>query len=96
MDYSVTIYIVEYSLKARIVESQPSFTKQWPVNKNREVVFSAWFVPMVAYATVKYVMQLLSNNYTATEERCFLPGPYRDVISRTVSQWSRVSWLVND
>jgi hypothetical protein len=29
------------------------------------------------------------NNYTATEEWCFLCGPYREVISRTVS---RVEW----
>jgi hypothetical protein len=43
------------------------------------------------------VMPPLSNNYTATEEHCFLRGPCRDVISRTgvsgvselVGEWVR-------
>jgi hypothetical protein len=73
--------IVAYYLKARIVESQqPAVTRQRPVN-NRGMVFSAQSVPMAAHATMEYVMHSLSNNCTATEERCFLRGPCRDVIS---------------
>jgi hypothetical protein len=51
-------------------------------------VFSAWSVPMAAHATMEHVMPPLSNNRTATDERCFLRGPCRDVISRTVSEES--------
>jgi hypothetical protein len=41
---------------------------------------------MAVHATVDYVMPLLSSNHTATEVRCFLHGPCRDVINRTVSE----------
>jgi hypothetical protein len=46
-------------------------------------VFSERSVPMVACASVEYVMPPLSNNCTPTEERCVLRGPCRDVIRRT-------------
>jgi hypothetical protein len=75
--------IVAYSLKARIAESQqPAVTWQRPVN-NRGMAFSAQSVPMAEHATMECVMPSLSNNCTATEKRCFLSGPFRDVISRT-------------
>jgi hypothetical protein len=50
------------------------------------MAFSSRSVPVAAHTTIKYVMPTLSNNCTGTEERCFLRGPYRDVISRTVSE----------
>jgi hypothetical protein len=64
-------------------------------------VFYARPVPMAAHATVEYVMPPLNNIRTTTEERCFISGPCRDVISRTVneelvSQWSGVSRFVSD
>jgi hypothetical protein len=92
-------HIVAYSLKARIVEPQrPAFTRQRSVNKNIGIVFSARSVPMLAHATMEYIIPSLSYNNTAIEEQCFLRGPCRDVISRTfsdesVSQWS---WLVSE
>jgi hypothetical protein len=49
-------------------------------------VSSARSVPISAHATMEYVMPPLSNNRTARDERCLLRGPYRDVISRTVSE----------
>jgi hypothetical protein len=49
------------------------------------MVFSDQYVPMAMHATVEYVMLLLSNNCTATEERCFLRGPYRDVTAQQIS-----------
>jgi hypothetical protein len=76
-------HIVEYALKAKIVESeQPAVTRQQPVN-NRGMVFSSQSVAMAAHATMEYVMPSLSNNCTATEERCLIRGPCRNVISRT-------------
>jgi hypothetical protein len=73
---------VAYYLKARIEESQqPTVTRQRIVNGG--MVFSAQSVPMATHATVEYVMPSLSNNCTATKERCFLRGPCRDLISRT-------------
>jgi hypothetical protein len=75
-------HIVTYSLKTKIVESeQPAVTRQQPVN-NRGMVFSAKSVAMVAHARMEYVMPSLSNNCTATEERCLLRGPCRDIMSR--------------
>jgi hypothetical protein len=67
-----------------IVACRP-VTRQRPVNSNRGIVFSALSAPMAAQAAMD----------TATEERCFLCGPFRDVLSRTirVSEWSKVSWL---
>jgi hypothetical protein len=76
--------IATYSLKARIVESQQLAVTKRPGNK-RGMVFHAWSVQMVAHATMEYVMAPLSNNRTATE-RCFLRGPFRDVISRRVDE----------
>jgi hypothetical protein len=62
---------VVYSLKARIVESQQlAVTRQRPVNNNRGIVFCAQSVPMVAHATMEYIMPSRSNSCTATEERC--------------------------
>jgi hypothetical protein len=79
-----TVYIVAYSLKAKTVESQqPTVTKQRPVNNNKWMVFSAQFVLMDVHSIIEYVMPSLSNNFTVTEERCFLRGPCWDVISRT-------------
>jgi hypothetical protein len=80
----VRVGIVAYSLKSRIMESQqPAVTRQRPVNNNRGKVFSAQCVPMAAHATMEYAMPSLSNNCTATDEPCFLLGPFRDVKSRT-------------
>jgi hypothetical protein len=80
-------HILAYSLKARIMESeQPAFTRQRPVNNNRGMVFCARSVPMLEHVTVNYVMPPLSDNRTATEERCFLRGSCRDVVSRIVSE----------
>jgi hypothetical protein len=74
--------IVAYSLKARIMESQQlAVIRQRPVN-NRGMVFSARSVLMNAHAKMEYAMPSLSNNCIATEERCFLCGPCRDIISR--------------
>jgi hypothetical protein len=71
-----TIYILAYSLKARIMESQqPAVTRQQPVNNKTGMVFSARSVSIAAHGIIKYVMPLLSNNRTATEEQCFLLGP---------------------
>jgi hypothetical protein len=61
-------------------------TRQRHVNNNRGMVFSAPAVPMAAHATMEYGMPQLRNNRTATEERCFLRGLCRDVISRAVSK----------
>jgi hypothetical protein len=62
---------VAYLLKARIVElKQPAVTSQCPVNNNKGMVFSAQSVPMVAHATMEYVMPSLSNNCIVTEELC--------------------------
>jgi hypothetical protein len=73
--------IVTYSLKARTVDSlQPAVTRQRPGYNNRGMVFSTRSVPMAAYATMEYVMPPLSNDRTATKERCFLRDPCRDVI----------------
>jgi hypothetical protein len=62
-------------------------------------VFSSLSVPMVAHATMEYVMALLRNKCTATVEQCFLCGSCQDVISRIVSSGvsgvlSGVGWLV--
>jgi hypothetical protein len=62
-----------------------AFSKWWPVNSNRRVVFSAQSMPMAVNATMEYVMPPLSNNCTAREEWCFLRGPYQNVIDRMVS-----------
>lgn len=75
--------IVVYSLKARIVGSQQvAFTRQLLVNNDREIKFSAQTLPMVAYATMEYVMPTLNNNFTITKERFFLskfvPGLYNE------------------
>jgi hypothetical protein len=83
----ILIYIVVYSIKAGIVESQQSaVTRRRPVNNNREIVTFTLTVPMAVHAIMEYGMPPLSNNYTATEERCFLHGPCRDLISRAVIQ----------
>jgi hypothetical protein len=52
-------------------------------------VLSARSLAMSAHATMEYVMPPLSNNCTATEERCFLRSPCQDVIRRTVSHPGR-------
>jgi hypothetical protein len=62
-----------------------------PLLGNGGMVFSAQSVPMAAHATVEYVMPSLSNSCCATEERCFLRGPCRDVISRTLRS-QMVTW----
>jgi hypothetical protein len=49
-------------------------------------VFSVRSVPMASHATMVWVMPLLSDNCTATEERCFLCSPCRDVISKRVCE----------
>jgi hypothetical protein len=36
------------------------------------MVFSAQAMPMAAHATKDYVMPSLNNNFTVTEEQCFL------------------------
>jgi hypothetical protein len=61
-------------------------TRQRPVNSDRGIVFSARSAPMAAQAAIG----------PETEERCFLYGPFRDVLSRTISVTgcSWVSWLV--
>jgi hypothetical protein len=77
-------YIVAYSREAEFVESQQrAVTRQRPVN-NIGMVVCAQSVQMAEQATMEYVMQLLSSNYTATEERCFLRGPCWDVISKII------------
>jgi hypothetical protein len=84
--------IVAYSLKARIVESQqPAVTRQRPANNNKGMVSSAQSMPMAAHEAMEYVMSSLSNSCTATEERCFLCGPYRDVIRRASKRGRRKS-----
>lgn len=63
--YTTNIYVacVAYSLKAKIVESkQLAFARQWPINKNRVMVFSVQFMLMAVYATVEYFMSPLSNS----------------------------------
>jgi hypothetical protein len=80
--FNNVLYTGTYSLKARIVESQlPAVTRQRPVNNNREMVFSARHLPMATHAKIWHIVPPLSNNCPATEERCFLCGPCRDVIS---------------
>jgi hypothetical protein len=97
MTLCILVDIVSYSLKARIVESQqPAVTRQRPVNKNKVMVFSARSFPMAIHTTTQYVMPSLSNSRTATEERCFLRCPNRDVISRAVSEELVKSWLVSE
>jgi hypothetical protein len=77
------------------VESQQlAVTRQGSVNNNRGIVFSAQSLPMAAHAAVEYVVPLLSNSCAATEERCFLRGPCRYIISRTSED--SVSLLVSD
>jgi hypothetical protein len=55
-------------------------------------VFSARCVPMVGHTTMEYFMPPLSSICTATIEfsnnvkRCFLLGPCREILSRTVSK----------
>jgi hypothetical protein len=86
VNHKLNINIVAYSLKAKTVESQqPAVTKQRPVNNNRGM-FLARSMPMATHATMECVVPPLSSNCTATEEWCFLCGPSRDVISRTVSE----------
>jgi hypothetical protein len=59
--------IVAYSFKARIVKSQqPDVTRQWCINNNRGMLFSAMSILMAAHARIKYVMPLLSNNCSVT------------------------------
>jgi hypothetical protein len=53
--------------------------------QQRNGVFCA-VVPMAAHATMEYIVPPLSNNCIATEKRCFLRGPCRDVISSGVGQ----------
>jgi hypothetical protein len=61
------VYIVAYSLKARILESQqPAVARQWPIN--RGMAFSVQSMLMAGHATVEYIMPSLSQNCTATEE----------------------------
>jgi hypothetical protein len=67
---------------------QPAVTRQLPVNNNRGMVFSALSMPIAAHATVEHIVLPVSNNRNATEERCFLRGPCRDVISKPVSEES--------
>jgi hypothetical protein len=53
------------------VESQQlAVAMQWPINNNREMVFSSQPVPMAVNATVDVIL-LLSNNYTTTERQFF-------------------------
>jgi hypothetical protein len=76
---------VAYLLKSRIVESQQqAITRQQPVN-NRGIVYSV-------HTTVEYIMPLLSNNRTVTDEQCFLCSPRQGVISRT--RWQSVRELL--
>jgi hypothetical protein len=88
--------VVAYSLKAKTVQSQQSaVSRQRPVNSNKEMVISARCVSMAAFTTMEY-MPPLSNNRTATEERCFLCGPCRNTIRRIISQKSvsqSVEWI---
>jgi hypothetical protein len=61
------IYIVAYSLKARILEShQPAVTRQQPIN--RGMAFCMQSMLMAEHATVEYIIPSLSQNCTATEE----------------------------
>jgi hypothetical protein len=77
---------VIYLVKARIVESQQvAVTRQWPVNNNRGMVFSVEPMLMAVHTIVEYIMPSLSNNFTATQERCFLRGLCQVVISRSRS-----------
>jgi hypothetical protein len=60
------------------------------------MMFSARSMPMAVNA-IGYVMLPLSNNFTATEERCFLLGPCKDVISKTVRRdlvWDVISCIL--
>jgi hypothetical protein len=66
--------------KQELWSQQPAVTRQLPVNFNRRIVFSAQSVPMAAHVTMDYVMASLNNNYIATEERCFLRGPCRELL----------------
>jgi hypothetical protein len=73
---------VAYSLKERTVESQQlAVSMQRPLN-NRGMVFSVQSVLMAAHAATEYIIPSLSNNFTATEEQCFMHGTYQDIISR--------------
>jgi hypothetical protein len=84
---------VAYLLKARIVESQqPAITRQRPENNNRGVVFFVQSVLMAVHTTVEYIMPLLSNNCTATDEQCFPCSLRQGVISRT--RWQSVRELL--
>jgi hypothetical protein len=66
------------------VESQqPAVRRQRPVNSDKGMVFSVQSVPMAAHTTTKYVMPSLRNNCTSMEQRCFLRGPFQDVIRKT-------------
>jgi hypothetical protein len=56
------------------------------------MVFSVQSVQIAAHATMEYVMSFLSNNCTATEERCFLRSPCRDV--RELLRFSRCELLL--
>jgi hypothetical protein len=59
------------------------------------MVFSARTMQMAAQAMMEHVMPTLSNNCTATEERCFLCGLCQVVISETVSEKLVKSWLAS-
>jgi hypothetical protein len=44
-----------------------AIAKQWPINSNRGMAFSAQSVLMAAHTAVEYIKPLLSNNCTATD-----------------------------
>jgi hypothetical protein len=62
-----------------------------PVNNNIEVVFSAQSIPMAAHAIKEYVTPLLNNNFTVTEEQCFLCSPRRCYIMSWVLKSSLIT-----
>jgi hypothetical protein len=76
---------VSFGIFAQSKNCAVTITRQQPIN-NKEMVFSVQFMSMAAHTTMEYIIPSLSNNCMATEERCFLRGPWRYVISKT-------SWL---
>jgi hypothetical protein len=69
--------------------------KEWPLNSNRRMVFSARPVPMVVHVTMKDFMPPLSNNCTANRGTVFFYAVRAEMLyakdlmrSKSVSQWS--------
>lgn len=88
--------IVACLLKAKIVESQhPAFTREWPTNDNRGMMFSVQSMRTAAYARMEYVISL-SNNCLQQRNSVLCEVRAGVVMAWVESFWlwraGRVSW----